>query len=48
MANFIVKIPHDGKDYYLKWDTNIDAPAIYGCSLKALKDYYLQEYGQRT
>ncbi|WP_058532889.1 hypothetical protein [Legionella saoudiensis] len=47
MANYIVKIPHNGKDYYLIWDTNVDAPAIYGCSLRALKNYYLQEYGEK-
>lgn len=47
MANYIVKIPHNGKDYYLIWDTNVDAPAIYGCSLRALKDYYQQEYGEK-
>ncbi|WP_155522654.1 hypothetical protein [Legionella saoudiensis] len=48
MANYIVKILNNGKNYYLIWDTNVDAPAIYGCSLRALKDYYQQEYGVKS
>lgn len=47
MANFIVKIPHNGKDYYLIWCTMTDSPATYGCSLASLKNYYKKEYGEK-
>lgn len=47
MANYIVKIPHNGKDYYLLWCTITDSPATHGASLNALKKYYEREYGER-
>ena len=47
MAKYIVKVPHNGKDYYLLWCTMVDAPATYGGSLLALKNYYKDEYGEK-
>lgn len=47
MANYIIKIPHNGKDHYLIWCTMMDAPATHGSSLAALKSYYKQKYGER-
>lgn len=48
MAKYIVKIPHNGKDYYLLWCTIMDAPATHGGSLTALKNYYHIEYGEKA
>ena len=47
MGKYIVKIPHNGKDYYLVWCTMVDAPATHGASLAALKNYYQLQYGEK-
>lgn len=47
MADYIVKIPHKGIDYYLLWSTNTDSPVTYGASLAAYKKYYKDQYGEK-
>jgi hypothetical protein len=48
MPRYIVKIPHEGQDYYLDWSTIVDAPVTYGLSLDEFKEYYRGEYGRSS
>lgn len=47
MPRYIVKLTHEGKDYYLDWSTIVDAPVTYGMSLEEFKAYYHDEYGRK-
>lgn len=47
MPRYIIKIPHDGNDYYMIWSTIVDAPLIYGCCKEELESFVRKEYGDR-
>lgn len=47
MSRSIIKLTHDGKDYYLEWSSVIDAPVTYGMTLEEFKAYYREEYGRK-
>lgn len=47
MPRYIVKIPHEGQDYYLDWSTIVDAPVTYGLTLEEFKEYCREEYGRQ-
>jgi len=45
MPTHIIKLSEEGKDFYLLWYTNVDAPITYGMSLEEFKVFYKKEYG---
>ncbi len=47
MPKYIIKMSGEGKDFYLKWSTVVDAPTTYGMSLDEFKEFYRQEYGNQ-
>ncbi len=47
MGRTIVKLEHEGEDYYLVWSSIVDAPVTYGLSLEELEDYLREEEGAR-
>jgi hypothetical protein len=47
MGQTIVKLKHEGQDYYLLWSSIVDAPVTYGLSLEELEDYLREEEGAR-
>ena len=48
MANNIVKLSHNGKDYYMEWSSVTDSPMTDGMSLEEFEEYYVNEYGKNS
>lgn len=47
MGRSVIKIQHEGKDYYLEWSSIVDAPVTYGMELEEFEEYMRDEYGRR-
>lgn len=45
MGRFLIKLNDKKKSYYMEWSTVVDAPTTYGLSLRELKSYIKDEYG---
>lgn len=48
MPRYIIKLSHEGQDYYMEWSTIVDAPATYGMPLDEFRQYYQEEYGRSS
>lgn len=46
MGTYIIKLPHDGTDYYMEWTSISNGPRSYGMTLDEFKKYYRDEYGR--
>ena len=46
MGTKIVKHAVRGKDRYVLWSSICDAPTLFGCTLRQLKNYWREEYGR--
>jgi hypothetical protein len=42
---YLMKLHDEGQDWYLEWDTEMDAPATQGMTLEDFKEYYSNRYG---
>ena len=48
MGCYIIKIEHEGKEYFLEWSEITDAPITYGMEYEEFADYYKDEYGRQS
>jgi hypothetical protein len=48
VGKYIIKLPCDGRDYYLEWSTIVDAPVTFGMSRDEFEEYYREEYGNSS
>jgi len=49
MPSFFIRLidPADGREYFLRWSTVVDAPTTAGMSEEELREWYAQEYGRQ-
>lgn len=45
MPRTIIKLRHEGTDYYLEWSSIVDAPVTYGMPFEEFTEYYRERYG---